>query len=179
MDLECIGCGEVFHLESVGRRRPSKPPGHKGGRQDDGHGHALDPGFYNFRTGRFTCPSCGLTVAVGVLVFFVEGGPGSKVHDNGQFGESPQCPPPDWTPTYAQALALRNQTAGNAIYTRSAAWMDPHNSVVRATCRCQIIAKPGSPGPHGKGPRKFKTRFIPSAECPIHGGQATQADVPR
>lgn len=114
MDLECPRCGEVYHCT--------------GGK-----------GPYQARLARFECPSCGLTLGIGVVAFPSKGG-----HLR---------PPPDWRPTVEQALSLRNQAVGGVHLAERRGWTDPHNVVIREGCRCQVM----------------KRGLVIHPDCPIHG----------
>lgn len=121
MDLECPRCGDVWHCS--GKAGP-----------------------YNRRTGRFCCPSCGLTLAVGVIVYPVTSAPG------------PQGAPPDWTPTYRQALALRAQLPSALQAATPKGWTDPHNVVLREGCKCEQ---------RGRG-------LVIHPGCPVHGSERSK-----
>jgi hypothetical protein len=180
LQLECARCGEVHHLTSPGRTPSIQAPGRK---------RHWSPGPYNFRTGRFTCPSCGATFGVGVLVYPIDDRHG-------------EVAPEDWCPTWEQAIALRNQAscamvvgqkngywnhpewkAQDAIRRSHRApeyeamekatgwkWRDPKNTVVRQGCLCKIRV-----GVQGKAVRP---RFTVNPACPVHGDgvTATSAD---
>lgn len=112
-DCECPRCSEIFHCSGKTK-------------------------MFDRRVGRFECPSCGLTLQVGVL--FYPARPGIAK------------PASDARPTIQQALALRNQLVGGAHIPTIKAWKDPANIVVREGCRC-IVKKRG---------------LVIHPECPIH-----------
>lgn len=122
MDMECPRCGEVYYCHARG-------------------------GAYRPRLGRFYCPSCGLILAVGVVVY-----PVTTAAYHGT--------PPDWKPSYRQALALRNQMSGFLKTSNPEdrkGIHDQHNVVIREGCTCQLsgrglIVHPGCPV-HGRPPK--------------------------
>jgi len=174
LDLCCDQCGEVFYLNSVGRSM----------NQVTGSRKKFDPGPYNFRTGRFTCPSCKAVFGIGVYVFPIE-------NKDGQLDRHGEAPPVDWVPTYRQGMALRAQTTGRLAW-EAQGWMAPRNTVVREGCRCRIIGqavngtivdlggKNKNDGTADYQPtvrpakKPYRTRFLINASCPIHGGLVDQ-----
>ncbi len=157
LDLECPQCGECFYLNSVGRNWSQVP----GRRNKKG----FDAGPYNFRTGRFSCPSCHSTFGVGLYLFPIE-------NKDGQLDRHGEAAPVDWVPTYRQGIALRNQTTGR-FALKAQEWMAPRNTVVREGCTCQIKAQQvngGSMWPVRPARKPYRTRFIINPDCAIHGG---------
>ncbi len=164
LDLECPQCGECFYLNSCGRSMLQVP----------GRRKTWDPGPYNFRTGRFTCPSCYAAFGVGLYLFPI-------VDRDGQLARHSDAPPVDWVPTYRQGIALRNQTTAR-VALQAQPWKAPRNTVVRDGCTCRIQAQGvngrgvderGFPnkGPGGRPAKKpYRTRFLINPDCKIHGG---------
>jgi hypothetical protein len=161
LDLCCPQCGETFYLNSVGRSQTQVP----------GRRKKFDPGPYNFRTGRFTCPSCHSTFGIGVYVFPIE----NKDGITDRHGEAPAI---DWVPTYRQGLALRNQTTARVAMAPQG-WRAARNTVVRDGCLCRIQGQSvggryldGDGREVGGKPAKkpYRTRFYINPDCPIHGG---------
>lgn len=97
-------------------------------------------GPYNHRLGQFSCPSCGLVLTLGVIAYPATSAPSKQA-------------PPDWKPSYRQALAIRS-AVGGVIAQIAKGWTDPHNVVIREGCKCSI---------HRRG-------LIVHPGCPIHGG---------
>lgn len=116
LDMECPQCGEVYHL------------GNKGGP-------------FNKRISEFTCPSCGLVLAIGVIAY--------PVTRAGQ-----KQTPADCKPNYRQALALRSLYPG-LLCNQQKGWTDPHNVVMREGCKCSVVRR----------------GLIVHPGCPIHGGE--------
>jgi hypothetical protein len=168
LDLECGQCGETYYLNSVGRSWLQVP-----GRRKN-----FDPGPYNFRTGRFTCPSCHTTFGIGVYVFPI-------LDRDGQLARHGEEPPIDWVPTYRQGIALRNQTQARMAFEPQA-WKSPRNTVVRDGCTCRIKGQSvngqafetageamGSPEHRAAvrpAKKPYRTRFYINPDCAIHGG---------
>jgi hypothetical protein len=114
----------------------------------------IRPGGYNHRTGRFTCPSCNLTLALGIVAYPVKV---ERHPDSPGAGE----PPPDWVPNYRQALALRRQAVSKLSH-RTPGWRDQKNIVCREGCCCLIRAR-------GEGRAEDELKFLVNPQCPIHG----------
>ncbi len=145
LDLACPQCGEVFHLNSP-YRNPHQRPGR--------HRHQ-DVGPYNFRTGRFSCPSCEVVFAVGLYLYPV-------ADKDGQLPRHGEEVAVDWAPTYREAVALREQTV-SMLAPASVKWRMGRNTVVREGCLCRI---------HGgttERTRMSRTKFVMNKKCPIHG----------
>lgn len=97
------------------------------------------------RHGRFTCPRCRMVYAVGVILYPVTRAAG------------PQQPPPDWTPTPRQALALRQGITGHlAAPTTRLGWKDPHNVVLAEKCTCLLVGR----------------ALVTHPTCPVHSARA-------
>jgi hypothetical protein len=158
LDLECAQCGEVFYLNSVGRSSLQVP----------GRRKRWDPGPYNFRTGRFTCPSCKTTFGLGGYVFPIRDA-------DGQLSRHGEEPPVDWVPTYKQGVALREQTGGR-IDGEPRRWIDAKNSVVRPGCTCQIRGMSTLTVQMKPAKKPYKTRLIINPACAVHGSLAETVD---
>lgn len=150
LDLGCPQCGEVFHLNSPYRTVHQKPGRHTYERAvDQGRRRRFSPGPYNYRTGRFKCPSCELVLAVGLYLYPVDDRHGEDVAA-------------DWAPTYREAIALREQTV-SMLAPIAVRWKMGRNTVVREGCCCRI---------HGgtkERTRETRTKFVMNKDCPIHG----------
>ncbi|PYQ25653.1 MAG: hypothetical protein DMF56_27040 [Acidobacteria bacterium] len=169
LDLECPQCGECFYLNSVGRNWSQVP----GRRNKKG----FDAGPYNFRTGRFSCPSCHSTFGVGLYLFPIE-------NKDGQLDRHGEAAPVDWVPTYRQGIALRNQTTGRMAFAPQG-WTAARNTVVREGCRCRIrgqsvngrafdtageaFCSPEHRAAVRPAKKPYRTRFVINPACPIHG----------
>jgi hypothetical protein len=144
LDLECPQCSEVYHLNSPGRNIMQHPSRHP----------RWSPGPYNYRTGKFRCPSCESVFAVGLYLYPVDDRHGEDVAE-------------DWTPTYRQGLALRNQTV-SYLAPMAVRWKAARNTVIRDGCVCRI--RGGTRGKSKWGtPKDMRCRFIINPDCPIHG----------
>lgn len=104
--------------------------------------------IFTRRHGRFTCPRCRMVYAVGVILYPVTRSAG------------PQIPPPDWTPTPRQALALRQGITGHlAAPDNRKGWKDPHNVVIHEKCTCLLVGR----------------ALVTHPTCPVHSAGAARA----